>query len=645
MHMSRLTLAIVFVWIAACCIRPAAAQEVIVDAPNLVLKDNPFEVTFVLPEGDPLDAEHLQLRVGNRLYPVRYDADESRFSAGDIGVPTSGRFQILLENNGQVLGAATSRAIPGWATILPPVFAIVIALIFKRVIPALFFGIWLGAMAAIGFNPSGAWKGLLDAFQVYVLGALADTDRASVILFSLMIGGMVGIISKNGGMLGVVNKIVGWANSQRRGQLATSFLGLAIFFDDYANTLVVGNTMRPVTDRLRISREKLAYIVDSTAAPIACLALVTTWIGYEVGLIGTAVAQIDGFDEGAYSIFLSAIPYNFYPLLAILFVLAVAFSGRDFGPMLKAEIRAGTTGSLLSPTAQVDEAAVDSKELEPFPNKPQRAINAVLPVAVLVVGVLGSLYATGEGDTLRDIVGSADSYKALMWASLLGVLTAAILSIGQRILTVDETVEAWFAGLKSMMFAMIILVLAWALSSITETLGTADFLVTIMGDALPAALLPTLIFILSAVTAFATGTSWGTMGILMPLVVPLTWAVVMTDGLAVPGDYHIMYSSIACVLAGSVWGDHCSPISDTTILSSMASGCDHIDHVNTQLPYAMTVGVSAILFGTLPAGFGVPWWICLLLGAAVLIGILYVFGKPSSSDEIQLAEADASTTS
>ncbi|MFW5955373.1 MAG: Na+/H+ antiporter NhaC family protein, partial [Rhodothermales bacterium] len=200
--------------------------------------------------------------------------------------------------------------------------------------------------------------------------------------------------------------------------------------------------------------------------------------------------------------------------------------------------------------------------------------------------------------------------------------------VSQRILNIDETVEAWYSGLKSMLFAMIILVLAWSLSSITEVLNTADFLMSVLGEALPVGVVPALIFVLSAATAFATGSSWGTMGILMPLVVPLAWAVLMANGMADPAHHHIIYSSVACVLAGSVWGDHCSPISDTTILSSMASGCDHIDHVNTQLPYAVIVGVVAVVLGTLPTGFGIPWWVCMPVAAVVLVGILFRFGQP-----------------
>lgn len=514
-----------------------------------------------------------------------------------------------------------------WTSILPPFLAILIALAFRRVIPALFAGVWIGAVLIKGVTVSGVWYGLLDTYQVYVRDTIIDPDHASIILFSLMIGGMVGILSKSGGMQGVVNYVVKWATSPKRGQLSVVFMGFAVFFDDYANTLVVGNTMRPVTDRLRISREKLAYIVDSTSAPVACLALVTTWIGYEVGLIGTAVAEIPGLDASAYSIFLDTILYSFYPLLALVFVGLVAWTGRDFGPMLAAERRARSTGEVSRPGANVDVEASEGAGVTPKEGKPQRAINAILPVAVLVVGVLVSLYVTGSGDNIRDIIGSADSYKALMYASLLGMLTAAGLAIGQRILTIEETVEAWYSGLRSMLFAMIILVMAWSLSATTEVLGTADYLIAVLGDSLNPAVVPALVFLIAAATAFATGSSWGSMGILIPLVVPLTWAVMAKNGLADAGHYPILYSAISCVLAGSVWGDHCSPISDTTILSSMASGCDHIDHVRTQMPYALAVGMIALFFGTLPTGFGLPWWASLTLGVAVCFAVVRFFGQ------------------
>lgn len=608
---------------------PAAMSQPQLQVPDLVLKGLPFAITV----DDAASDSGYVLRVEGRSYALMLA--NGRLRADSVQVTRSGRFLVVLEQNGREVAQAAGRALPGWTSILPPLLAILIALLFRRVVPALFLGIWLGAWLAADVSLAGLWRGLLDTFDVYVRNALANPDHAAIVLFSLMIGGMVGIISKNGGMRGVVNRIVRWASDPKRGQLATAVLGLLIFFDDYANTLVVGNTMRPVTDRLRISREKLAYIVDSTAAPVAALAFVTTWIGYEVGLVGTAVAQIPGYDESAYAIFLNSIPYSFYPWLALLFVFAVAWMQRDFGPMYRAELRARTTGQVLGPDARIDEVAAEGRELHPPEDKPHRARNALIPILVLFVSVLGGLYATGEGETLREIIGSADSYRALMWGSLLGVLTAAALSIGQRILTLDETMEAWYAGLRSMLLAIIILLLAWALSSITEELRTAQYLSSVLSERLAPGLVPALVFILSAATAFATGTSWGTMGILLPLVVPLAWHVLAASGLHTEAEYHhIIYSTVSAVLAGAVWGDHCSPISDTTILSSMASGCDHVEHVRTQLPYALFVGAVAVLLGTLPTGFGLSWWLAMPVAAAVLLIGLRLFGKkiPTTPD-------------
>lgn len=241
----------------------------------------------------------------------------------------------------------------------------------------------------------------------------------------------------------------------------------------------------------------------------------------------------------------------------------------------------------------------------------------------MVVG----LFASGEGDTVRDIIGSADPYQALLWGSLLGVITAAALSLGQRIMSLEETVSAWFSGIRSMLLAMVILVLAWALSDITGVLGTAEFLVSILGHHLHPGWVPALVFVLAAGTAFATGSSWGTMAILLPLVIPLLWALIMVQGMEGTANLPLLYATVAAVLGGAVWGDHCSPISDTTVMSSMASQCDHIEHVRTQLPYALLAGLVAVGAGALPAGFGVPWWICLPVGVVLVVGGLRVLGR------------------
>jgi Na+/H+ antiporter NhaC len=525
-----------------------------------------------------------------------------------------------------------------WISILPPVLTIAVALTLKRVVPALFLGIWVGAWAINDFGFWGIWTSLLDTFQVFVSNALSNPDHTAIVLFSMMVGGMVGIISRNGGMQGIVNHIVKWADSARHACLATASLGLAIFFDDYANTLVVGNTMRPVTDSMRVSRAKLAYIVDSTAAPVASIAIVTTWIGYQIGLIGDSIEKMAGLEAEAYLLFLNTIPYSFYPILAIAFVFMVSATGRDFGPMLQAERLAQKNGSA---NPGIDRASNQETEvIKPIEGKPQRAFNAYIPIIVMVLGVLAGLYVTGKNastdivnPSLQDIIGNADSYTALMWASLASMMTAAMLSLVQRIMDLEEVVNAWFNGVRAMLMAMIILILAWSLGEVTDILKTADFLVSILGDTIPVFILPTMVFVLAAATAFATGSSWGAMGILTPLAMPLTWAVMVSQGQAGPEHMHILYSSISAILAGSVWGDHCSPISDTTILSSLASGCDHIEHVRTQLPYAITVGGTSILFGSIMTALGSPWWLGMSLGLVTLWLILKFYGKPSMLPE------------
>lgn len=533
------------------------------------------------------------------------------------------------------LAQETAESAPlSWVSVLPPLLAIALAMILRQVIPALFMGVWFGAWAINGFSLTGLFTGLLEAFQKFILDAVSNPDHTAVILFSLMIGGTVGIISRNGGMQGIVNLIVKWADNARRACLATATMGLAIFFDDYANTLVVGNTMRPVTDSMKVSRAKLAYIVDSTAAPVATIALVTTWIGTQVGLIGEAVSHIPDLNTDAYLLFLASIPYSFYPILAVAFVFMVASTGRDFGPMAQSEAKARQHGEQAH--GHLDSSMGDDCEpIQAVEGKPMRAINAILPIVALILGVVGGLYVTGKSGLemddagIKDIIGAANSYKALMWGSMIGMMTAAVLTLAQRIMDLEEVVNAWYKGLRSMFYAMIILILAWSLGSITEELRTADYLVSVLGDTLPAQLVPCIVFILAAFTAFATGSSWGAMGILIPLIIPLTWAVMKASGFAGAEDMHILYSSIAGVLAGSVWGDHCSPISDTTILSSMASGCDHIEHVRTQMPYAILVAIVAMGVCLVPVAYGLPWWIGLGAGGALLYLVLRIAGRTS----------------
>jgi Na+/H+ antiporter NhaC len=531
------------------------------------------------------------------------------------------------------------RAIPGWATLLPPLLAILLALLFRQVIPALLAGVWVGA----GIVFAGPFAGALRAIDYYVVRALADPDHVAIVVFSLMLGGMVGILSRSGGTIGLVEALTPHATNTRRGQLVTWFLGILVFFDDYANTLLVGNTMRPVTDRLKISREKLAYIVDSTAAPVTSIALISTWIGYEVSLIGESLREMGSDPARAYSIFLQSIPYNFYPILALFFGLAVASFLKDFGPMAKAERRA-RGGKPLSDTA-VPLSDFDSEALAPTPGKPRRWVNAVIPVEVVLLITFLGLWFTGraalasEGASLLEdgfrgtgrIFGAGDSFKALLWGSMAGCLTALLLSKAQGILSVADGLAAWLQGVKSMTAAIVILILAWALAGTCSDLNTSGYMVASLSDHLAPGFLPVIVFILSAMTAFATGTSWGTMGILIPLAVPTAYGVAQAAGFDPAAAHAILLGAVSAVLAGAIFGDHCSPISDTTVLSSMSSGCDHVDHVRTQLPYAIVVGLVAILLGYLPSGFGVPAWLCLVAGAAALAFLLHWFGRTASN--------------
>lgn len=605
------------------------------EAPRIVLSGIPFEQTIraIAPPEQPLTLE-----VGEEAHEVAPDAfsqveDGIAFEATVSDITASGSdIAMTLSQGGEVLAEDSTGSIPGWLSILPALLAIALALITRQVVPSLFFGIALGAWLTYGMSIPGLWYGLLDTIQIYVLEALVPPDGSKshmqIVIFTLMMGGMIGIIYRNGGAHAIADRISSVTNTRRKTQLGSCGLGFAIFFSTYANSLIVGNTMRPVTDKMRISREKLAYIVDSTAAPLASIAIISTWIGYQLGLIEDAMGGI-GHQESAYSIFLNALPYNFYPILSLVMVILVGVTGRDFGPMAKAEKRAMETGEVIrsGADAEDDDEEEGGDEMYLKEGVKRRSINAILPIGTLIVVVAAGLYVTGEGETLREIMGSAEGNKALVWAALVAVVVAAALSIGQGLLSMKETMTAWFSGLKSVLFVMIILTLAWSLGAVATDLHTAAWLVSVLGDAIPPQWLPALLFIMSAAVSFAVGTSWGTMGILMPLAVPLVWSLMQNANLGMEESGYILYATIGTILAGSVWGDHCSPISDTTIISSVASGSNHIDHVRTQAPYALVVGAVSLLIGLVPTGFGMAWWITLPVGAVAIYFILIFIGE------------------
>lgn len=554
----------------------------------------------------------------------------------------SGR-HVFEARAGSASASTEHYVIPGWLSLLPPLIAIGLAIAFKDVLVALFLGVFAGSLCLFGLNPFTALARSVDHF---IAPAVTDGGQASILIFTLMLGGMVGLVSKNGGTQGIVERLRRFATNPVRGQVATWMMGVVIFFDDYSNSLIVGTTMRPLADRLRISREKLAYIVDSTAAPVACVVPFSSWIGFEVGLIAAALTALD-LPYDAYTTFLASIPYRFYPLFAALLVFVIAVSGRDFGPMAKAEERARTTGKLMADDA-VPLADYGAGRLTPPEGTPLRAINALLPILSVIVVTLLGLYLTGRGaladsglgrgdyaataDWMRAIMSQTDSYKALLWASLSGVLVAAILPLAQRILTLKQTMEGMVDGFRSMLLALVVLTLAWSIGAVCNELHTADYLTGLTSDAIAPQWLPALVFVLAALIAFATGSSWGTMSILTPLVIPIAHAVMMENAFVVqtPAYNAVLLGVISSVLAGSVWGDHCSPISDTTILSSTATGCDHIAHVRTQMPYALGAGFLGVLIGEIPTAYGMSPWISLLLGTVVIVVVVRWLGTKIS---------------
>ncbi|EOD01697.1 Na+/H+ antiporter NhaC family protein [Caldisalinibacter kiritimatiensis] len=509
----------------------------------------------------------------------------------------------------------------GWLSILPPIIAIILAWATQEVLLSLFIAIFIGATILANGNPL---IGFTETLNNYIVGALTDSWNVSILIFCLTIGGLIGVLSKNGGTKGIANLIVSRAKTSKSTLFSTWLMGILIFFDDYANSLIVGNTMRSITDKMKVSREKLAYIVDSTAAPISSIALISTWVGFETGLIRDGLTKI-GVDLNPYNVFIETIPFRFYSILALGFVLVIIFSGRDFGPMAKAERRTYTTGKVLDDDAK-PLVSDEVSQLESSTEN-ERWYNAVIPIlSVIVITIIG-LYVNGgglEGKALTDAFGDADASVVLLWASIGGTIIAGVMSLAQRILTIKEIMDAWVTGVKSMTTAAIILVLAWALGGLNDQLGTAEFIVSVAKGSVPAYMIPLLMFIIPGIVAFSTGSSWGANSIVMPLAIPLAFEL---------GGTELLIPAIGAVLTGAVLGDHCSPISDTTIMSSMASACDHMAHVKTQLPYAIAVGIVSIIVGFIPAGLGFNPWISLLMGAVALIAIVYFFGVKVDEEE------------
>jgi len=552
-----------------------------------------------------------------------------------LRAPRTGRIPLIVSGGDRETTVGV-LVLHGLLSILPPIVAILCALLFRQVILALLAGVWLGSFFLSGYRLVPSLLGIVDRYVVQTLAGPGEgADHVSIIVFTLLLGGMVGITSRMGGMQGIVDRVSRLATTPKRGQFAVWLMGVIIFFDDYTNTLIVGNSTRPLTDRLRVSREKLSYIVDSTAAPVTALAVITSWIGFEISLINQSFTAI-GVERNPLTTFVSSLPYSFYPILAVLLVLFVVLSGRDYGAMYRAERRARTTGKVSGDSA-VPLSNIDSESVQPAQGVEPRWLNGIIPVSVVIAVTFIGLWRTGiaslaeegiRGAGFLDALKESDSFRALLWGSFSGCLAAGILAVSRRLLSLTETMSSWVNGIRSMLMAIIILVLAWCIGTVCTELQTADYLVHSLSGVLSPRFLPLIIFLLAMGISFSTGTSWGTMSILIPIVIPLVYGTARETGLDGPAFERVLLASIAAILSGAVFGDHCSPISDTTIMSSMSSSADHIDHVKTQLPYALTAGGASLVLGYLFTAAGLHPALSIAVSIAALLIVLRIFGRP-----------------
>ena len=536
----------------------------------------------------------------------------------------------------------------GILTLLPPVVAIILAFATKNVILSLVLGVMSGGFL-LNLNGVNILSALFNSFLDLVnraVNSLADPWNAGIILQVLAIGGVINLVAKMGGAKAIAEALAKKAKNARSAQLITWAAGLLVFFDDYANSLIIGPMMRPVTDKMKISRERLAFVIDATAAPVAGLAIISTWIGLEVGLIGDGFNSI-GVNTNAFSVFLNTIPYRFYNILILGFIVLTSVLLKEFGPMREAELRARRGNVNLTSSKEIDEKiSNEHSDLEPLPGVKLNIWNAIIPIGILIVGSLFTFYYSGYttilgGDdatliellknsplsfvSIREAFSNADASVALFQSALFAGIVAIVMGTSKKIFNISQGLEIWVDGMKTLVITCVILICAWSLSSVIKELGTARYLIQLLSGSIPAFLLPSIIFVLGGIMSFATGTSYGTMGILMPLTIPLAHSI--------NPEMSYIIVCISAVLTGSIFGDHCSPISDTTILSSMGAGCNHIDHVRTQMPYSLFVASIAILFGYIPAGFGLNIYLILPVAFLVMFIGIQILGKSVDIDE------------
>ncbi len=508
-----------------------------------------------------------------------------------------------------------------WYSIIPPLLTIVLAFLTRNVLLSIAIAIITGGLlTTLPSEPTSlnAFLTGLKAAVFYPIDTLTNIDNLKILAFVPPIFAMVEIIIVSGGFKAILQKLLPLIKTQKSAQAATAMMGLIYFIDDYSNAVIVGSSMRPVTDRFGISREKLAFLVDATSAPITSLAVISTWIVYEVGLF-TVTAQKLGIEKDGYSMFFDALTFRFYCILMLSFVFGHILFGCDFGPMKKAQNK-----TQKNPPVNTDITAppksTDDKHSAGI-------LNALVPLAGLVFFHIGGLWIDGGGPAKittfstifnwqywRQVIGNTEnSILILIYASLFSLSLAVLCAILTHSLRIPDLIKCIISGTQKCILPCLILISAWSLKNCCDSLNTDRFLTNLLTDSLSPLYFPAIVFLVASVTSFATGTSWGTMAIIIPTAVPIAFAL---DG----HTYGLTTTiTLGAVLDGAIFGDHCSPISDTTIISSIASRCDHIQHVRTQLPYSLFVAALALLCGYIPAALGLSPLLSFAIAITVMV--------------------------
>lgn len=536
-----------------------------------------------------------------------------------------------------------ARDAGAWYSVLPPLFAVSCAVVTGRIMTSLMLSVMLGGLlSTVPADPGSmsAWVSGVDTSFGFVGGVLGDTVNQQLLVFVVLALMMIAVVIASGGLQAIVEWMSRFAKGPRSAQAVTYLLGLLIFIDDYANTMIVGSAMRPITDTFRISREKLALLVDSTSAPVAGLAVLSTWVGYEVGLFGET-GQSLGIEKTGYAMLFDALPFRFYCITLLIFVAFIVISGKDFGPMRRAEARTRQTGQFAEPDA-VPMTSDTFATADPSPNARRHIASGLTPIAGLFVILIAGVWLDGGGwaavqadagalfrfASWREIISASEnSIKILAYGSAASLILAALFARFAARLPFNDIRHAALMGARGSLLPMTILSLAWSLKAACDALQTGPFLVAAVGDSVPPHLFPAIVFIIASLTSFATGTSYGTMAILMPTAVPIAYAL--------EGESYglITMITLGSILDGAIFGDHCSPVSDTTIMSSISSSCDHLHHVRTQMPYSVVVAWFALSCGYLPAGLGMPSWAGILAAAGLMaVGFYFLKRTPDRAE-------------